>query len=335
MTERVSGISIRKVLAEENGMRVDRWFRVNYPAISNAYLNKLLRTGQIRVDGSRMKGKGRIKAGQSIRIPPLVFDRRSADSPPTEIKPLSKKEREIFESMILYEDKDLYVLNKPEGLAVQGGSKTHRHIDGLLLGLAARLGERPRLVHRLDRDTSGVLVIAKRRFIASSLGRLFATRNVRKIYWALVKGVPKPSQGRIDVPLIKTAGPDGDRVRGASEQEEDSAQPAVTRYSVVDKAQPILAWVSLKPVTGRQHQLRVHMAHGGYPIIGDGKYGGQGILPDSLADKLHLHARRIVFPHPRGGIVDVTAPLPDFMRKTWEYFGFDPDRYDEGAEEGR
>jgi 23S rRNA pseudouridine955/2504/2580 synthase len=235
--------------------------------------------------------------------------------------------------MILYEDDNLFVLNKPEGLAVQGGTKTHRHIDGLLMGLAAELGERPRLVHRLDRDTSGVLVIAKRRQVASSLGRLFATRSVRKIYWAAVKGVPRPAQGRIDVPLVKAATREGDRVRAADRHGEDQAQRAVTSYAVIDKAPPVIAWVTLKPVTGRQHQLRAHMAHIGHPIIGDDKYGGDMDLPDGIPNKLHLHARRITIPHPRGGELDVTAPLPKFMRQTWEYFGFDPDRYDEGPKD--
>jgi 23S rRNA pseudouridine955/2504/2580 synthase len=326
----MSMITHRRVKANERGLRLDRWFRMNFPAVTHAYLNKLLRTGQVRVDGARVKGNVRLEEGQDVRIPPLAFDKRSIDASETP-RPLSREERSLFRSMILYEDEDLYVLNKPEGLAVQGGTKTHRHIDGLLMGMAAELGDRPRLVHRLDRDTSGVLVVAKGRLIASSLGRLFATRAVRKIYWAAVKGVPKPGQGRIDVPLIKTGTFEGDRVRAADETRED-AQRAVTNYAVIDKAPPVLAWVSLKPVTGRQHQLRAHMAHIGHPILGDNKYAGDKDLPEAVANKLHLHARRITFPHPRGGMVDVTAPLPKFMRETWKYFAFDPDRYDEGPE---
>ena len=325
-------IAHRRVTADEDGLRVDRWFKVNYPAVTHAYLNKLLRTGQVRVDGARVKGNSRLEQGQDVRIPPLAFDRRPVDAPHEELRPLTKEERALFRSMILHEDKDLYVLNKPEGLAVQGGTKTHRHIDGLLMGLAAELGERPRLVHRLDRDTSGVLVIAKRRSVASSLGRLFATRSVKKIYWAAVKGVPKPSQGRIDVPLVKSATREGDRVHAAKAGNEGEAQRAVTNYAVIDKAPPALSWVTLKPVTGRQHQLRAHMAHIGHPILGDSKYGGDIDLPEAIANKLHLHARRIIFPHPRGGEVDITAPVPKFMRQTWQFFGFDPDRYDEGLD---
>jgi 23S rRNA pseudouridine955/2504/2580 synthase len=327
----MSAVTHRKVKPGEHGLRLDRWFHLNFPAITHAHLNKLLRTGQVRIDGARVKGNARIAEGQDIRIPPLAFEMRKVDLPSEQTRPLTKEERALFRSMILHEDDDLYVLNKPEGLAVQGGTKTHRHIDGLLMGLAVELGERPRLVHRLDRDTSGALVIAKRRSVAASLGRLFATRSVRKIYWAAVKGVPKPAQGKIDVPLVKMGTAEGDRVT-AADRAAEAAQRAVTLYAVIDKAPPALAWVSLRPVTGRQHQLRAHMAHIGHPILGDNKYGGDEDIPEAISAKLHLHARRVTFPHPRGGIVDVTAPLPAFMRTTWKYFGFDPDRYDEGPE---
>jgi 23S rRNA pseudouridine955/2504/2580 synthase len=328
----MSEVTHRKVVRDEDGMRLDRWFRIHFPQVTFAYLNKLARTGQLRVEGRRVKPNARLAEGQEIRVPPLAFEARPADAPSTEAKPLTKDERKLFQSMILHEDKDIYVLNKPAGLAVQGGTKTHRHVDGLLIGLGAELGERPRLVHRLDRETSGVLVIAKRRAVAASLGKLFATRTVRKIYWAGVKGVPKPAQGRIDVALVKAAGPDGDRVRAAEADEEES-QRAVTHYSVIDKAPPVLAWMSLKPSTGRQHQLRAHMAHIGHPILGDDKYEGDKDLPAAIPNRLHLHARRIVFPHPRGGTVDVTAPLPPHMLETWALFGFDPGRYDEGPPE--
>jgi 23S rRNA pseudouridine955/2504/2580 synthase len=316
------------VSADEAGMRLDRWFKLHFPQVTSAYLNKLTRTGQVRVSGGRAKTGTRLESGQDIRVPPLAFERRPAATPKSEVKPLGKEERRLFDSMILYEDKDLYVLNKEAGFAVQGGTKTHRHLDGLLMGLAAELGERPLLVHRLDRDTSGVIVVAKRRAIASALGKLFATRAVKKTYWAAVKGVPKPAQGRIDVALIKAKGPEGDRMRASGEGEKDDEQRAVTNYAVIDKASDIVAWVSLKPVTGRQHQLRAHMAHIGTPIFGDEKYGGNAGMPEGMSKRLHLHARRIQFPHPRGGTVDVTAPLPQHMRDTWAMFGFDPDRYE-------
>jgi 23S rRNA pseudouridine955/2504/2580 synthase len=319
------------VTADEAGMRLDRWFKVHFPQVTFAYLNKLTRTGQVRVGGARAKTSTRLAAEQEIRVPPLAFDTRPADAPKADIKPLTREERRLFDSMVIHEDGDLFVLDKPSGFAVQGGTKTHHHLDGLLMGLGIELGERPLLVHRLDRDTSGVIVVAKRRAVASALGKLFATRAVKKTYWAVTRGVPKPAQGRIEVALIKAKGPEGDRMRASQEGEEDDEQRAVTHYAVIDKAPPVAAWVSLKPVTGRQHQLRAHMAHIGTPILGDNKYGGDLDLPEGAADRLHLHARRIIFPHPRGGTVDVSAPLPVHMRDTFALFGFDADRFEEEA----
>jgi 23S rRNA pseudouridine955/2504/2580 synthase len=319
------------VSPEEDGIRLDRWFKIHFPQVTFAYLNKLTRTGQVRVQGGRAKTSSRVATDQEIRVPPLAFDRRPADIPKGDVQPLTKEETSLFESMVIFEDRDLYVLNKPPGLAVQGGSKTFQHLDGLLMGLAKNSGERPLLVHRLDRDTSGVIVVAKRRSIASALGKLFATRAVKKTYWAVVKGIPKPAQGRIDVALTKTQGPEGDRVRPTGKDEEN-ARHAITYYAVVDTAPPITAWVSMKPVTGRQHQLRAHMAYIGTPILGDEKYGGNADMPEGISKKLHLHARRIVFPHPREGVVDISASLPPHMRETWNTFGFDPDRYDTDTE---
>lgn len=317
------------VTADEAGMRLDRWFKVHFPQVTFAYLNKLTRTGQVRVAGARAKTSTRLEAEQEIRVPPLAFDTRPADAPKADIKPLTREERRLFDSMVIHEDGDLFILDKPSGFAVQGGTKTHHHLDGLLMGLGVDVGERPLLVHRLDRDTSGVIVVAKRRAVASALGKLFATRAVKKTYWAVTRGVPKPAQGRIEVALIKAKGPDGDRMRASQEGEEEDEQRAVTHYAVIDKAPPVAAWVSLKPVTGRQHQLRAHMAHIGTPILGDNKYGGDRDLPEGVADRLHLHARRIIFPHPRGGTVDVSAPLPAHMRDTFALFGFDADRFEE------
>ncbi|MCX7349878.1 MAG: RluA family pseudouridine synthase [Alphaproteobacteria bacterium] len=326
----MSEVKRHVVTEEEAGMRLDRWFKVHFPQVTFAYLNKLTRTGQVRVGSARAKTNTRLEAEQEIRVPPLAFDTRPADLPKGEVKPLTPQERRLFDSMVRFEDRDIFVLNKPSGFAVQGGTKTHQHLDGLLMGLGAEIGERPLLVHRLDRDTSGVIVIAKRRSIAAALGKLFATRAVKKTYWAVVKGVPKPAQGRIEVALIKAKGPEGDRMRASREGEEEDEQRAVTFYSVVDKAPAVAAWVSLKPVTGRQHQLRAHMAHIGTPIMGDEKYGGLDDLPDGMDRKLHLHARRIIFPHPREGTVDITAPVPDHMLKSFALFGFDANRFEEG-----
>jgi 23S rRNA pseudouridine955/2504/2580 synthase len=320
------------VSPDEQGMRLDRWFKLHLPQVTFVYLNKLTRTGQIRVEGARVKTNTRLAPQQEIRIPPLSFDTRPADRPKGDVKPLSAADRKFLESMTIFEDRDLYILNKPQGLAVQGGSKTFRHLDGLLMGLANEKGERPLLVHRLDRDTSGVIVVAKRRSIASALGKLFATRAVKKTYWAIVKGVPHPLQGKIDVDLIKAQGPSGDRIRPGEEGEEN-VRRAITFYVVIDKAPPVAAWVSLKPVTGRQHQLRAHMAHIGTPIMGDEKYGGAENMPQEIAPKLHLHARRIMFPHPREGTVDISAELPPHMIETMTVLGFDPKRYKGGDDE--
>ncbi len=316
------------VAADEDGMRLDRWFRLHFPQVTFAYLNKLTRTGQVRVGAARAKTSTRLKEGDEIRVPPLAFDRRPADTPKADIKPLTREERRLFDSMVMHEDKDIFVLNKPSGFAVQGGTKTHHHLDGLLMGLGVELGERPLLVHRLDRDTSGVIVVAKRRAVAASLGKLFATRTVKKTYWAVVKGVPKPLQGKIDVALVKAKGPEGDRMRASREGEEDDEQRAITQYAVIDKAGQVASWLSMQPTTGRQHQLRAHAAHIGTPILGDNKYGGDVDLPEGVENRLHLHARRIVFPHPRGGTIDLSAPLPEHMLATFEMLGFDAKRYD-------
>ncbi len=316
------------VADDEVGMRLDRWFKVHFPQVTFAYLNKLTRTGQVRVGAGRVKTNTRLNAGDEIRVPPLAFDKRPADIPKADVAPLTREERRLFASMVMHEDGDLFVLNKPSGFAVQGGTKTHHHLDGLLMGLGVELGERPLLVHRLDRDTSGVIVIAKRRAVAAALGKLFATRVVRKTYWAVVKGVPKPSQGKIDVALVKARGPEGDRMRASKDGEEDDEQNAVTQYAVIDKAGQVASWLSLKPLTGRQHQLRAHAHHLGVPILGDNKYGGDVGLPDGVPNRLHLHARRVEFPHPRGGTIDLSAPLPDHMLATFKLFGFDAERFD-------
>lgn len=316
----MTGVETKRVGSGEDGMRLDRWFKTHYAALPHSRLEKLLRTGQVRVDGARAKASTRLAEGQTIRVPPLP----DVAPPPAPRQRLSKADRDFLASITLYEDDDLLVLNKPSGIAVQGGTKTPHHIDRLLEGLGNGPETRPRLVHRLDRDTSGVLVVAKRRAVAAKLGRAFQTRSVRKIYWALVHGVPKPQQGKIEAALVKAAGPEGDRVRKAGPGEQERAQSAVTHYAVVDRAAQTVSFVSLKPVTGRQHQLRAHMAILGHPILGDEKYRSSAELPEGIENKLHLHARRISFSHPSGeGVVDVTAPLPPHMAKAFAAFGFE------------
>ncbi|MEJ2125824.1 MAG: RluA family pseudouridine synthase [Alphaproteobacteria bacterium] len=328
----------KTVNADETAMRLDRWLKAHFPSLPHGLMQKLLRTGQIRVNGGRAKPDTRLEAGDEVKVRRLAeFDpkvaaatRASAVARPSLKAPLgvSKADRKFLESLILYEDDEMLVLNKPHGIAVQGGTKTTRHIDGLLAGMEDRFGERPRLVHRLDRDTSGVLLVAKKRAVASRLGKLFQTRSVQKMYWALVKGIPKPPQGKVDVSLVKASGPEGERVRKALAGEQDTAQSAVTHYSVIERVANKMAWVSLKPVTGRQHQLRAHMAIIGTPIIGDQKYEGDKNLPvDGIEMKLHLHANRLVVPRGTGEPLDVTAPLPTHMRTTWELLGLDTQKY--------
>jgi 23S rRNA pseudouridine955/2504/2580 synthase len=280
------------------------------------------------VNGKRVQPKDRLKEGQSVRIPPLRLDPAKPMSP---ARAEDEATRAFLKSITLYEDDDVMVLNKPMGLAVQGGSGTTRHLDGLLevLRQPGVDGQRPRLVHRLDKDTAGCLLVAKTRFAAAALAKTFRSRSARKIYWALVIGVPKPKQGRISTYLAKEEREDDSFMRVAKHGEE-GASHAVTYYAVVETAAQQLAWISLKPVTGRTHQLRAHMAHVEHPIIGDPKYFQveNWELPGGLQNKLHLLARRIAVPHPRGGTIDVTAPLPPHMQQSWNLLGFDATRYD-------
>jgi 23S rRNA pseudouridine955/2504/2580 synthase len=329
--ERVETIQVKK---DEAGLRVDRWFRLHFPEVGYGYLQKLLRSGQVRVNSKRVQANDRLEEGAQIRVPKAVRTPPAAGPSLKAALGVSKGDRDLIERAILFEDDLVLVLNKPFGLAVQGGSGTKKHIDGILAGMADRFGDRPRLVHRLDRDTTGVLLVAKTRDAAAKLGRIFQTRSAAKTYWALVKGVPHPTQGKIEAALVKAAGPDGDRVRKAQPGEQDAAMHATTHYSVIDRVGRKASWVSLKPVTGRQHQLRAHMAMIGHPIAGDNKYDGEAVLADSgMEAKLHLHARRLIIPHPGGGEkIDVTAPLPAHMRATWELLGLDAERFakDEG-----
>ena len=240
-----------------------------------------------------------------------------------------RSDADVLRAMLLHEDDQVYVLNKPPGLAVQGGSGLTRHLDGMLEAWRDRKGQKPRLVHRLDRDTSGAIVVARTRLAAQKLAAAFRRRSTRKIYWALVKGVPKPRQGRISTWLAKGEGPEGERMRVAAHGD-DEASHAVSLYSVVDQAGSKLAWLTMRPVTGRTHQLRAHAAHIGHPIIGDAKYfeAGDWEFPGGIQNKLHLHARRIVIPHPSGGTLDVTAPLPPHMQQSWNLLGFDAEMGD-------
>ncbi|MGE3870418.1 MAG: RluA family pseudouridine synthase, partial [Pseudorhodoplanes sp.] len=313
------------VTADEAGMRVDRFLEARFPGLSFSHIQRVIRKGELRVNGRRVEPKDRLEAGAQVRIPPV---RVEAPKPRAEGSE-AEKMRAFLRSSTLYEDDDVLVLNKPAGLAVQGGSGTTRHIDGMLDVLRSRDGQRPRLVHRLDKDTSGCLLVARTRFAAAALAKTFRSRAARKIYWALVPGVPKPKQGRISTYLAKEEREE-DSIMRVARHGEEGASHAITYYAVVETAANKLAWLSLKPVTGRTHQLRVQMAHIGHPLVGDPKYFDieNWELPGGLQNKLHLHARRIGVPHPRQGRIDVSAPLPPHMQQSWNLLGFDASRYD-------
>lgn len=309
--------------ADETGMRLDRWFKSHFPGLGFGQLQKLLRSGQIRVDGGRVKSDTRLKPGQTVRIPPIGIDQKGA--PQTARSLRGSGDGEALAKILLYEDDKVYVFNKPPGLAVQGGSGVSRHIDGMLEALRNKKGEKPRLVHRLDRDTSGVLVVARSRQAAVRLTEAFRKRDTKKTYWALVKGVPKKHQGKISSWLVREQTQDGDRMRVAKHGEPDSDH-AVSYYRTIETAANGLAWLELEPYTGRTHQLRVHAAHIGCPIIGDPKYfeaDHNWDFPGGIQKRLHLHARRIVVPHPGGGTIDVTAPIPSHMVQSWNLLGLD------------
>ena len=326
----MAGVQTIAVERGEADMRVDRWFKAHFPDVKHGALEKLLRTGQVRVDGKRVKANARLVSGQEVRIPPLSDE--AAAGRPALVVPGSKDAR-MLRDMTLHEDDAVLVLNKPRGLAVQGGSGVRVHVDGLLEALRDRKGQKPRLVHRLDRDTSGALVVAKTRGAASALAKSFRSRRTRKIYWALVRGVPKPRQGRISTYIARDPA-DSERMHVAQHGDR-GADHAESLYNVVDQAGSLVSWLSMSPLTGRTHQLRVHAECICHPIVGDPKYFDvlNWELPGGIQNKLHLLARRIVIPHPNGGVVDVTAPLPDHMRLSWNLMGFDPDRYDKEDEE--
>jgi 23S rRNA pseudouridine955/2504/2580 synthase len=322
-----AGVQTLTVTPDENDMRVDRFFEGRFPGLSFSHIQRIIRKGEVRVNGKRTQPKARLAAGQAVRVPPLKLEAPK----PREEAPAAQKDRAFLKDITLYEDDDVLVLNKPAGLAVQGGSGTTRHIDGMLGALRGSHpdAQRPRLVHRLDKDTAGCLLVAKTRFAAAQLSKTFRSRAARKIYWALVAGVPKPRQGRISTFLAKEEREEDSFMRIAAHGEKGAIH-AVTYYAVVETSAQKLAWLSLKPVTGRTHQLRAHMDHIGHPIVGDSKYFNKENwqLPGGIQDKLHLLARRIVVPHPRGGTIDVSAPLPPHMQQSWNLLGFDAARYD-------
>ncbi len=319
----------RKVDADEAGMRLDRWFKLHYSGLAFGQLQKLLRSGQIRINSGRVKSDTRIATGQLIRIPPMLnrLGKQNSGKFGKHLTSNTIRDRhdvDVLQAMLLHEDDKVLVFDKPAGLAVQGGSGLNRHIDKMLESMRSKKGEKPRLVHRLDRETSGVLVVAKTRGAAAALTKSFRHRETQKTYWAICKGVPRKKQGGISEYMVKEHTADGDRMRIARHGER-GADHSQTNYRVVEQSGQNLSWLELQPISGRTHQLRVHTAHIGFPIIGDSKYFNieNWALPGGIQNRLHLHARNIKIPHPSGGMLDITAPLPQHMVQTFNLLGFE------------
>ena len=336
----MSRVQTVTVAVDDGDQRLDRWFKRQFPQISQGRLEKMCRKGEIRVDGGRVKASTRLEAGQQVRVPPLPD---SAAPPPTPKTKVSATDAKLIQSCVIYRDDHVIALNKPAGLPTQGGSGQTRHVDGLAEALKFDFDEKPRLVHRLDKDTSGVLLLARTRLAAKALTASMRHKETRKIYWALVAGVPTPYLGEIRYGLVKAGGHgksgEGEKMIAVHPREIDAtpgAKRAHTLYATLYRVASRAAWVAMEPITGRTHQLRAHMAEIGHPIIGDGKYGGSGQenmgdgwgaqLGGIISKKLHLHARMMRFEHPETHkVITVTAELPDHMVQSWDTFGWTED----------
>jgi len=332
----MSGVQQLTVAVDEGEMRLDRWLRRRFPQLTQGWVEKGCRTGSIRVDGARVKAGDRVLAGQSVRVPPLPEAPAPAPARPVAGGP-SGGDAAMIRAAVLWMDEHIIALNKPAGLPSQGGSgQGERHVDGLTPALTFGYKDRPVLVHRLDKDTSGILLLARSPRIARRLTEAFRERTTDKMYWALVAGVPRPTRATIRFGLVKAGPRNAEKMRCIHPDQvatTEGAKRATTDYAVIERLGARAAWVALRPVTGRMHQLRAHMAEIGHPIAGDGKYGGSGSdnpgdgwgasLGGAISRKLHLHARSLAFAHPvTGARVRLTAPLPDHMAKSWAGFGW-------------
>ncbi len=306
--------------ADDDGIRLDRWFKRHLPDASFNIVSRWARTGQLRVDGKRATPGDRVEAGQVIRVPPAEPVAPEKARPKKERPQLTEDQESFAQGLVIHRDHDAIVINKPPGLATQGGTGTHEHVDQLLDGLWFDAEGRPKLVHRLDKDTSGVLLLARSARAAGFFSKAFSGRTARKVYWAIIAGVPSIEDGMVELPLAKQPGTGGEKMH----VDEKEGQPARTRYRVIERAGNTAAFVELQPYTGRTHQLRVHMAAIGHPIVGDGKYGGQeAFLSGSISRKMHLHARRLRIDHPDGTPLDVRAELPTHFAESLKQLGFD------------
>ena len=333
----MSGVQTLTVTEAEGEQRLDRWLRKRFPQLTQGAVEKLCRTGQLRVDGGRVKAATRVAPGMQVRVPPLP------DAPPPAPREdgIDPADAAMIQAAVIWKDQHIIALNKPPGLPSQGGSgQGNRHVDGLTGALTFGYKEPPKLVHRLDKDTSGVLLLARTDRVARGLSEAFRSRTTRKIYWAVVAGVPTPAMGTVRFGLVKAPGHgrggEGEKMRcihPAKVDQTEGAKRATTDYAVLERLGSRAAWVALVPITGRTHQLRAHMAELGHPIAGDGKYGGSGQenlgdgwgaqLGGDISRKLHLHARSISFDHPvTKQRITLTAPLPAHMAKTWKTFGW-------------
>ena len=307
---------------DDDGIRLDRWFKRHLPDANFNIVSRWARTGQLRVDGKRAAPGDRLETGQVLRVPPA--EAAPAEGPGARpariVEPLTDEEAEFVRDMVMAKGRDWFVLNKPPGLATQGGTKTVQHLDRLLDGLANDDGQRPKLVHRLDKDTSGVLLVARSARAAGHFAKAFSGRTARKVYWALIVGVPSAEEGMIDAPLAKQPGSGGEKMH----VDEENGLPARTRYRMIDRAGNRAAWVELQPMTGRTHQLRAHMAAIGHPIVGDAKYGGaEAFLTGGISRKMHLHARRLKIDGLDGKPIDQTAELPAHFAESLATLGFE------------
>lgn len=336
----MSGVQLIRVSPDEGEQRLDRWLKKRFPQLSQGAVEKMCRTGQLRVDGGRVKAATRLEVGQQVRVPPLP-DAAPAAPRISRGPRIPESDQAMIRAAVLWRDEHVIALNKPPGLPSQGGSgQGSRHVDGLTEALMFGFKDRPKLVHRLDKDTSGVLLLARTDRVARALSEAFRAKTTRKIYWAAVAGVPHPRMGTVRYGLVKAPGRgrggEGEKMIAVHPRDIDTtegAKRATTDYAVLDALGSRVSWCALVPITGRTHQLRAHMAELGHPIVGDGKYGGSGQenlgdgwgaqLGGEISRKLHLHARSISFDHPiTGKRITLTAPLPEHMQRTWKTLGW-------------